>query len=67
MLINWTSAYMPEREELKTRLHTARNQLYEKWDAYEPAVNEMLQKTNTTFSHGTSVNCLIKNTPVLKL
>ena len=29
MLTNWIPAHMPEREELKTRLQTARHQLYD--------------------------------------
>lgn len=29
MLKNWTPAHMPEKEEIKERLQTARNQLYD--------------------------------------
>ena len=29
MLTTWTPAHMPEKEEIKTRLQTARSQLYD--------------------------------------
>ena len=33
----------------------------EKWDLYEDAVNEMLQKTNTTYAPGIYWNPTIKD------